>query len=659
MAAPVGHCPRCSAPLPSGPPGSVVQCGGCGSHFRLKEAPKVPAQPTPPSPSEPDFSDLGQASATPTLQAASHTRGNRRRSRSNPFTRGIVLGGVLFAAIIATVIGVTLAIPKNSAGPTAESGNKALAKPETPLGPGKGGSPIPKDPDNPEAGNSSQSLAHSIYAKEGVKGPPKPKNRIDELVFKKLQEMKIPPALPCSDGVFLRRVFLDVIGTLPTAQEARAFLEDQDPDKRAKLIDKLLERDEYADFWAMKWCDLLRVKSEFPINLWPNAVQAYHRWLQTSMKENLPYDKFARELLTSSGSNFRTPQVNFYRGMQNKEPTAIAQVVALNFMGVRADAWPKDRWTAMARFFAQIRYKKTGEWKEEIVLFDPTKAPTASANEASPTFPDGSTAQIQPYQDPRETFADWLITPKNPWFTRNIANRAWYWLFGRGIIHEPDDNRPENLPANPELLAYLEQELAANRYDMKHLFRLILNSATYQQSCLPASKNPEAGRYFAYYPVRRLEAEVLIDAICMITGTTERYFSPIPEPYTYIPETMRSISLPDASISSSFLEMFGRPPRDTGQESERNNKPTAAQLLHLLNSSHIQRKIEQGPKMKALFQGGSKEMVEGLYLTILSRFPSDNERDDAEPYTRSGGGGRGPVDLAWSLITSGEFILRH
>ena len=180
-----------------------------------------------------------------------------------------------------------------------------------------------------------------------------PQGKIDELVFAKLKQLKIEPANLCSDAVFLRRVYLDTIGTLPTAEEAKSFLDDKAPNKRAVLIDRLLERPEFADYWAMKWSDLLRVKAEFPINLWPNGAQAYHRWIRTSLKENMPYDRFVRELLTACGSNFRTPQVNFFRALQSKEPTAIAQAVALAFMGVRAESWPKERWAGMAVFFSR------------------------------------------------------------------------------------------------------------------------------------------------------------------------------------------------------------------------------------------------------------------------------------------------------------------
>ena len=350
---------------------------------------------------------------------------------------------------------------------------------------------------------------------------PTARNAIDELVFAKLEQCNIQPATVCSDGVFVRRAYLDIIGTLPSGYEAKEFILDRTPNKRRALIDRLLERDEFADYWAMKWSDLLRVKAEFPINLWPNAAQAYHRWIRTSIRENLPYDQFVRQMLTASGSNFRVPPVNFYRAMQNQEPPGIAQTVALTFMGTRADKWPKDRLAGMAAFFAQVGYKYTAEWKEEIVFFDPGKTNAPGTNEvaiAAAVFPDGTPARLSPDRDPREVFADWLIDPKNPWFTRNIANRVWAWLLGRGIIQEPDDIRPDNPPSNPELLALLERELIASHYDLKHLYRLILNSKTYQLSSIPKADSSEGDANFSHYPLRRLEAEVLIDALDKITG---------------------------------------------------------------------------------------------------------------------------------------------
>jgi hypothetical protein len=539
---------------------------------------------------------------------------------------------------------------------------------------------------------------------------PIPVGQIDKLVFAKLSSMGIHP-LRSSDAVFVRRVYLDVIGTLPTAEEARDFIQDPDAkNKRRLLIDRLLERDEFADYWAMKWGDILRIKAEFPINLWPNAAQAYHRWVRVSIAQNKPYDQIVREMLTASGSNFRVGPVNFYRAMQNRTPEGTASVVALTFMGSRTDAWPKDRLAGMAVFFAQIGYKPTREWKEEHVYWDPVKSmeppaknepdkPASGKPAAGPplaaVFPDGTKIQLRPDRDPREVFADWLITPKNRWFTRSIANRAWAWLLGRGIIHEPDDIRSDNPPSNPELLACLEKELIASQYDLKHLYRLILNSETYQLSSIPQSRTAQAEANFASYPLRRMDAEVLIDAINKITGTSDLYTSPIPEPFTYIPTSKPAIAIADGSITSPFLALFGRSARATGMQNERNNKPIPAQWLYMLNSSQIQGKLDRGPKLKDIFQSGRKpeEIVEELYLTVLSRKPTPAEVETALEYGRpvlparpaiaakpgnfkKSGSANKPlaavkpkisppkkltdwVDITWALINSPEFLYLH
>jgi hypothetical protein len=524
--------------------------------------------------------------------------------------------------------------------------------------------------------------AESIFASPGWTTP---ESQIDKLVFTKLAKLDSQPA-GCSDAVFVRRVFLDTIGTLPSAKEAKDFIRDQDPNKRRALIDRLLERDEFADYWAMKWSDLLRVKAEFPINLWPNAAQAYHRWIRASIRDNKPYDRFVRDLLTANGSNFRVGPVNFYRAMQDRTPEGIAGTVALTFMGARAESWPKSNRQDLAAFFTQISYKPTREWKEEIVFWDPDKdvvaqlaggmskpasnaaAPAEQSHRSGPpaaVFPDGTKLkQLPPDRDPREVFADWLITPGNAWFTANIVNRVWFWLLGRGIIHEPDDIRPDNPPANPELLAYLRQELVANKYDLKHIYRLILNSRTYQLAAGNPKPDDSRGEAdFACYPLRRLDAEVLIDAINKVTGMTDLYTSAIPEPFTYIPERQAAIALPDGSITSPFLELFGRPARATGMDNERNNRPLPTQRMYLLNSSHIQRKIEDSPKLKAIMGAHLKrqEITENLYLAILSRFPTEDELQRAEKYAKSSvvRGREAWIDLVWALLNSDEFLYRH
>ncbi|HKL22336.1 MAG TPA: DUF1553 domain-containing protein, partial [Tichowtungia sp.] len=500
--------------------------------------------------------------------------------------------------------------------------------------------------------------------------------------------------------------------------EAKTFLDaPYSKNKRSDLIDALLERPEFADYWAMKWADTLRIKAEFPVNLWPNAAQIYHHWVRTAIAENKPYDQFVRELLTSSGSNFRVGPVNFYRALQNKTPEGIASGVALTFMGVRSESWPQQQLDNLSVFFSQVGYKPTSEWKEEHVFWDPLGS-TRLAGQSAPgsavvttavvekntnpppqnidaplnaVFPDGSPVTIQPDRDPREVFADWLITPENPWFARCAVNRTWAWLLGRGIIHQPDDIRDDNPPSNPELLAWLENEFVRSGYNTKHLIGLILNSKTYQLSSVSNTEHPEAAKQFAAYPLRRLEAEVLIDAVNGITGSSDLYTSAIPEPFTYIPKDQSAVSIADGSITSSFLALFGRSARATGKADERINRTSPQQQLHMLNSGHIQNKLKTSSTLRALAKDLNKpeEIADNLYLTILSRHPTDEEvqtilsygKIDFKPPAVSENNApkdkkarallrkqtrelyqermQDWIDVAWALMNSPEFLYRH
>jgi hypothetical protein len=489
---------------------------------------------------------------------------------------------------------------------------------------------------------------------------PAPDTRIDELVFGLLRERGIQPAEPCSDEVFVRRVFIDVIGTLPRPGEITEFLDSKDPEKRRRLIARLLQRPEFTDFWALKWSDLLRVKAEFPINLWPNASQAYHRWLREAVASNMPLDRFARELLVSNGSNFRSGPVNFYRALQRRDASGIAQVVALAFLGERTEKWPAEKLAGFSVFFSQLGYKSTAEWKEEIVYFDAGKAPAAGVEGL---LPDGTRVKIPAGSDPRAAFADWLLKPGNPAFSRAMANRLWSWLLGCGVVHEPDDLRADNPPSNPALLAFLGTALEQSGYDMQRFFTLVLESRCYQLSSVQRSQDPQAAALFACYPLRRLDAEVLIDAICQVTGTTEQYISAIPEPFTYSPQNLRSIALPDGSISSPFLELFGRPPRDTGLESERNNSFSAMQRLHLLNSTHVRQKLENGPRIQEYMTKAQNEagIVRFIYLSVLSRRPTEAELASLHSHFESSRlkPRERVAELLWVLVNSNEFLHRH
>ncbi len=495
-------------------------------------------------------------------------------------------------------------------------------------------------------------------------------NAVDREVEKSLKAAGLALRAPASDAVFVRRAYLDVLGAMPTGAETKAFLADADPGKRAALVERLLEREEFIDYLSLKWGDLLRIKSEFPSNLWPNAVQAYNRWIRDAIASNMPYDRFVAELLTASGSNFRDPPVNFYRAIPGRDPAAIAGAVSLAFLGARYDSWPEEVGRGMAAFFSRVAYKKTLEWKEEIVYPDTRPLDSASLGAAGGdvrlTLPDGSTALVPAGSDSREVFAAWLTGPGKAMLARAFVNRAWCWLMGTGIVEPADDIRAGNPPASPGALNLLADEFVASGFDVKKLYTLILTSRTYQQSSLPAPGEaavPAPAR-FARYAIRRLDAEIIIDALCRIGGSGERYSSPIPEPFTYIPPAQRTIALADGSITSPFLVKFGRPARDTGLESERNNRPTAEQVLYLLNSTDVKKRIDASPLLSAAYNmPASKrdDQIKAIYLELLSRPPTAAETAKAREYFAAPGLStrQAAADLAWALVNGKEFLYRH
>lgn len=486
---------------------------------------------------------------------------------------------------------------------------------------------------------------------------------LDQCVEAHLRQSHLTLPTPCDDAVFLRRVYLDLTGRIPDPDSVRDFLSNTRQDKRRKLIDALLVSPEYADYQTLHWLDLLRVKSEFPANLWPNAVQIYSRWIRASVATNQPYDAFARELLTSNGSNFRDPAVNFYRALPYKDATNIAAFVAQSLMGIRFSSLPPTAQNDLVHFFSAVAYKATTEWKEEIVFFNPTRLDTRPF---TLPFPDGKTATCAPNTDPRLLFAAWLTAPGNPLFARCAVNRIWFYLMGRGIVHEADDVRTDNPPANPALLVLLEKTLTENHFDLRAVYRLILNSRTYQAEASAPPETLARRTGYAFYQIRQLDAEVLLDIICQITGTTESYSSQIPEPYTNFTEN-RSICIGDGSVTSPFLEMFGRPSRDTGLLSERSNWPSTSQRLHLLNASHIQNKLTRVPVFRQFNKKHMKRDLQQsrpfdeLYLLALSRYPTPEERQIARSYMQTSGGPSVTVlqDLLWALINTKEFCVRR
>jgi hypothetical protein len=515
-----------------------------------------------------------------------------------------------------------------------------------------------------------------------------PNNKIDELVLANLKRLGIPPSDLCSDEVFLRRVYLDVIGVLPTPDEVRAFAQDKAADRRSKLIDRLLDREEFADCWAMKWSELLRIKSEFPVFLWPKAAHAYHRWVRQSILENKPYDQFVRELLIASGSNFRRGEVNFFRANQPaagtnpdpakpivRDPQTMAETTAMVFMGVRmgcarchghpAEHWSLDDNLGLAAFFSKVAMKQTKEWKEEIVYVNRRGylGHPKTYEVVKPKYLDGEVVEVGEQEDPRRKFADWLIRPENPYFTKNIVNRVWSWLLGRGIIHEPDDLRASNPPSNPELLAFLEKDLIEHKYDLKHLFRLILNSKTYQLSSRTTDGNKADVVHFSHFFARRLDADILLDAIGQVTETSDTFMSKIPEPYTYMPEGTHAVQIYDGNIEVPFQELFGRPPRDTPYECERSRGNSVLQHAHLINSEHVRTRLSTSPRIQRWVKDKTpdEQLVDELFMLALCRPPQAEERKSVSEFLAKNAKQREQAvqDVVWSVLNVKEFLLNH
>ncbi len=501
--------------------------------------------------------------------------------------------------------------------------------------------------------------------------------RINMLLEKFRIRKELPEIAGASDAVFVRRAYLAAVGRIPTYHETRSFLAENDPAKRARLIDRLLASPEHADLIAMRFADMLRIKSEFPVNLWPNAVQAFHRKIRSDILSNQPYSEMAYEMLTASGSNFRIPYANFFRTSGDRSPAGLARITALTFMGLRVEKLPEKKQKAFESFFSRIRYKKSSEWKEEFVFTDPEKVTVEAWLPGC-----GSFTIHAPEEDPRTVLAKALVSKENPYFARAFVNRVWSWFFGKGLIDPADDIFPERSfmdrllaglgsdadagrEVHPELLKLLTEEFIRSNYDMRHLFRLIMNCRSFHASSIvPQEKRALAEKYFLSYPVRRIEAEILIDSLAVLTGRHEKYSSVIPEPFTFLPRGTHALQIADGSISSSTLDLFGRPSRDSGKISERNNHITAGQRLYLLNSNALYGQLSNLGWQTArgcrwdIYRRG----IPYLYLRILSRNPTPLERKWIDDYIKKLPKKRKShiwPDLVWTLVNSKEFLYYH
>lgn len=478
----------------------------------------------------------------------------------------------------------------------------------------------------------------------------------------------VPPA---EDVVFLRRARLSLTGRAPSRAEILDFCADRSPDRKARLIHRLLNTEEYADMMAMRYADLFRVKSEFPINLWPNAVQVYSRYLREAALHDKPFRDLAREMLTASGSNFRNAPSNYFRAVADHTPEGLARVTALTWLGIRLEKLPPDITKGMAPFFSCIAMKNTGEWKEQIVYTDPAeKVVTAVA-------PDGTKFTIHsPDQDPRAIFADWLVADRDRQFSRAWVNRAWSWMFGTPLIGTQPDDMPvpaswTNTPSpiipelNEKLMTELAEEFHRNGGKMRVLLETICLTDAYQANwkTVPAEQT-KAEKSFAVYPVHRHDAEVILDLLGDLTGRRGQYKSVIPEPFTILPPTTRAIQVLDGSISTGTLDAFGRPPRDSGLASERNNAINGAQRLYLMNSTALYNGIRNQCEKNLLKKYKKQsELVDACYMAVLSRHATEKEQAELKKYAKSlpdkGRLRAVAMDLIWCLVNCKEFLYQH
>ena len=451
-------------------------------------------------------------------------------------------------------------------------------------------------------------------------------NFIDGLVLTKLSELNIEPSPLSSDTEFIRRAYLDAAGILPAPDEVRAFLSDAHADKRAHLIDALLERPEFVDYWAYKWSDLLLVSSR---SLPSNAMWSYYNWIRASVAANKPWDRMAREILTASGNTLANGAANYY--VLHKNPIDVTENVAVTFMGfsitcARCHNHPLEKWTQkdyyqMANLFSRIAVKN-GSDRGDVSVYP---ARTGDINHPRLNVPltprplDGPSLPLDADTDRRQYFADWLVSPDNPFFARAVVNRVWKNFMGRGLVEGVDDIRDANPASNPALLAALTRDFVAHRFEVKNLVRTIMNSTTYQLSSRPTETNAADLKYHSHYIARRLPAEVILDAISQVTGVAEN-FPGYPG--------RRALQLPDAAVDSYFLTAFGRPPRVTAADSERQQEPSITQALHVINGDTINQKLA-APRglIQALVDGKSdnRTAVERIYLAALSRPPSIEE----------------------------------
>jgi len=502
------------------------------------------------------------------------------------------------------------------------------------------------------------------------------RNFIDELILEKLKSLRLPPSPRCSDSEFLRRVYLDTTGTLPTAQETRDFLEGKSSRKRDQLIEKLLQRPEFVDYWTYKWSDLLLVSSK---NLKPSAMWSYYNWIRLNVAANTPWDVFARKVITAQGSSLENGAANFF--VLHNDPRAMAETTSQTFLGMSINCakchnHPLEKWTntqyyQMANLFARVR-AKNGTADGDNIIFVSTSGDVVQPLTGKPQPPaplDGKSLPIESPEDRRGALADWLVSRDNPYFSRAIVNRIWANFMGVGLVEAVDDMRVTNPASNEKLLSAMAHYLAEQKFDLKRLMRAILQSETYQRASHSLPENAADTRFYSHHYPRRLMAEVLHDAIAGVTEVPTQFTvdrrnanAGLGEKY---PLGLRALQLPDTQTDSYFLKAFGRPDREKTCECERTLEPSITQVLHLANGDTINQKLQAKTSRvaKVLDQKlPDEKIINDLYLNSLSRYPKETEKDKlleilgAAPESERR---QAVEDIYWAVLSSKEFLFNH
>lgn len=491
-------------------------------------------------------------------------------------------------------------------------------------------------------------------------------NFIDQKLVAKWKELGLTPSPLCSDDEFLRRLYLDAIGTLPTPEEVQKFLDDEGPKKREKAIDAVLERPEFIDWWALKWGDLLRINRTA---IQEKGMWSFHNWVRAQVRDNVPVDQFVRDIVTAEGSTFIDGPANFFQIGRNSEDWS--ETTTQLFLGVRIgcakchhhpfEKWSQDDYYGMAAFFSRIGTKNSQEFGifgRETVVFVRGAGEARHPRKGGVVKPmplDGDAkVSWEDEFDRRKKLADWLTAPANKMFRRNVANRFWSYTMGRGLVEPVDDMRATNPASNPELLDALADELVKSKFDLKHLLKTVFASRAYQLShaSTPGNAADAANVHFTRYTVKRLTAEQLADAVDFVTGTREKYAG--------LPLGTRAIQLPDSEVKSYLMDTFGRPPRQVLCECERTTRPNIAQAMHLLNGDFLNKKIaDKAGRVEKLITAKTPlpKAVGELYLAAWGRRPSADEQKKAEGWVNSAPSQReGLQDLLWVLVNSREFL---